>query len=389
MRRLRAFLALSYVSCVAGSIFLGGCPAPHPEAATDGGRADDAGTSDAGTSDAGTSDAGTSDAGTITQVAFNDIWISSTTGTYVRSATTTVAFEGGPFSSVSLNIQLTSPCFPWSNWTTDLPPSGQDWPANCDAFDRNFDFTFDPAQASSDPPGFNVVHAITPFGGPETLNEDITDLANALPGMHTLQVVIPTYSDGAGMSTGSAGGWYVTATIVATPGTPPRKVLAALPLALTTSSPITQAPIPFTVPAGTTSARLEMRTSGHGGVSTSDSNCIGPAEEFCHRQLTVDVDGTALSAIDPWRTDCANYCTIATGGPLGDSIQYCQQNPCGSIQSVEAPRANWCPGSETAPFVWDATALDTPGQHQLTWTFSTIVSGGNWDVSAIYYAYGD
>ena len=73
----------------------------------------------------------------------------------------------------------------------DPPPAGQNWPADCDAFDRNFDFFIDDAPPGADgggPTPFEVIHAITPFGGPEHLEVDLTDLANGLPGKHGLRV---------------------------------------------------------------------------------------------------------------------------------------------------------------------------------------------------------
>ncbi len=65
------------------------------------------------------------------------------------------------------------------------------------------------------------------------------------------------------------------------------------------------------------------------------------------------------------------------------------ENPCGSIASVKAPRANWCPGRMTEPFMWDAGALHSAGAHTFSWHLSTLGTGGSWQLSAIYYAFGD
>ncbi len=76
------------------------------------------------------------------------------------------------------------------------------------------------------------------------------------------------------------------------------------------------AAVGFAVPAGVTSTRLEVRTSGHGGGS-GDAACIGPAEEFCHRALEVRVDAQPLTpTVDPWRDDCDSYCTTTTYTPF-------------------------------------------------------------------------
>jgi hypothetical protein len=43
----------------------------------------------------------------------------------------------------------------------------------------------------------------------------------------------------------------------------------------------------------------------------------------------------------------------------------------------------------TPPFIWsDLPALGTPGPHTFGFQISQIEAGGNWLISAIYYAYG-
>ncbi len=55
-----------------------------------------------------------------------------------------------------------------------------------------------------------------------------------------------------------------------------------------------------------------------------------------------------------------------------------------------APRANWCPGSETPPFVFDAGALAAPGSHTVDWTIKRIDDGGGeWETSVTYFAIGE
>jgi hypothetical protein len=304
-----------------------------------------------------------------------------------QKTTASVQLTGGPFARVMLVVDLVSPCFPWSNWKTDPPPPGQNWPASCDAFDRNFEMSLlDPA-APSGAPALELVRSITPFGGPEHIEQDVTDVFNAMTGPRTFEVWIPSYSDPKGQVSGSNGGWYVNAHLDVTPGTPPRHVLAVLPLYYgTVTAAQTIADIPFTIPPGTTSARLEYRVTGHGGANDPSSACIGPADEFCQRVHHVFLDDTEIEKVSPWRTDCSKLCTMASGGPFGN---YCAQNPCGDPQSVVASRANWCPGSETPPYVWTPTALSTPGSHSLRFAIDNIALGAHWRVSATVYAYGD
>ena len=304
-------------------------------------------------------------------------------------ATADVQLTGGPFASVTLTVDLTSTCYPFSNWATDKPPAGQNWPADCDAYDRNFEMALlDPANPTN--PGLALVRAITPFGGPEEITQDVTDAFNAIgSGDRTFQITIPTYSDGAGQVSGSDGGWNVTAQLAVVPGTPPRNVLSVQSL-IYTSIPAAQSgmatSLPFTLPKGTASTTLEYRVTGHGGATDTTGECIGPADEFCERTHTLTMDGQPLATMKPWRTNCATLCTQETNdagyGPVGS---YCEQNPCGEIASVQAPRANWCPGSETTPFTYNPTLA--PGDHTFAFTISTIA--GNWRVSSTVYAYGN
>jgi hypothetical protein len=306
-----------------------------------------------------------------------------------RMATAPVKLAGGPFASVTLVVDLTSTCYPFSNWATDKPPAGQNWPADCDAFDRNFEMAlFDPVSKAS--PGIELVRAITPFGGPEHIERDVTDAFNAIGSTaRAFTITIPTASDSTGIESGSDGGWNVSAHLEVTPGTPPRNLLSVQSL-IYTSIPASESgmttSLPFTLPAGTTATTIEYRVTGHGDATDSSSNCIGPADEFCKRVHTLTLDGTLLDSIAPWRGNCSTVCTIATSdassGPVGG---YCAQNPCGDIQSVEAPRANWCPGSETPPFVYKPSL--SPGDHTFAFAISSIA--GFWRVSTTVYAYGD
>lgn len=290
----------------------------------------------------------------------------------------------GPFTQVNLVVDLSTTCFPFAKWQAEPPPPGQNWPASCDAFDRNFELALiDPANTTA--PAIELVHAITPFGGPLHVEQDVTDIFNAMTGPRTLEAVIPTYSDASGKVTGSAGGWNVTVRLDVVHGPAPRDVIAVIPLhhgSLTTANANTT--FPFTLPPGTTKARIEYTTSGHGG-GDADASCIGPAEEFCRRKHVLTLDGAPLATLDPWRTDCKKLCTLVDGGPFGG--KYCKENPCGAIQSVRAPRANWCPGSVTPPTSFEPATLTTAGAHSLGLAIDKIADGGSWLVSAKVFAY--
>jgi len=282
---------------------------------------------------------------------------------------------------------------PFSSWASDPPPTGQNWPADCDAFDRNFEISLDgpepgDAAAGADAaPGLELVRAITPFGGPLHIERDLATVANGLSGMHRIHARINTFSDPAGLVTGSAAGWNVSAKVVLTPGAAPLHPLAVMPLFygdMTSADPMSAS---FTVPEGTRQGFFEYRTTGHGQAAGSLTSCSGPAEEFCRRQHTLTLDGATLQTFTPWKS-CVASCTLAkTEGDAG--VDYCVENPCGAVASVKASRANWCPGSESPPVVIAAPELATAGDHQVSWQVSQIADGGNVRVSLVYYALGD
>jgi hypothetical protein len=104
------------------------------------------------------------------------------------------------------------------------------------------------------------------------------------------------------------------------------------------------------------------------------------------------IDGTELDKFQPWRNDCPVYCTIATFTPAnGQAFQYCMENPCGNTDSVQAPRANWCPGTFTPPKTWDPAPLHTAGPHQFTYAIDNenTAAGATWRVSATLFAFGN
>jgi Peptide-N-glycosidase F, C terminal len=302
-----------------------------------------------------------------------------------QHATAEIDFEGGPYASATLHVQLKSTCYPFDNWKNDPPPANQNWPADCDAFDRNFETSLYP-EGDDKAIGVELVRAITPFGGPLDITEDITDVANGMPGVHQIRVEIPSYSDGAGIVSGSNGGWNVTVDVDLVPGTAPHNVLAVIPLYYDSdTSPNGPGPLAFDAPDGVTAGHVEYRATGHGGA-TGTAGCIGPAEEFCKRDHHISVDGAEVAVVQPWRADCAKNCTVTTYSNTSKPFQYCLENPCGDMNSVKASRANWCPGTETPPLQWDVPKA--AGAHSFQWTIPKLASGGQWRISATYFAYG-
>jgi hypothetical protein len=349
---------------------------------------DESETADGGTRDGGADQQARPDLAAPHSVKlFDRVRIHSKGTVNVRKAEADLSFDRGPYSKVTLKVELDTSCYPFSKWATNPPPAGENWPADCDAFDRNFEFHMDPPKTSGDKPAIEWVRAITPFGGPMKYDVDLTDVANGLPGKHTVRVKITTYSDSKGIVSGSNGGWWVTATLDLVPGTPPRKVLAVIPLVNHSFKKGTaKQEVSFTVPAGTKSSRLEYRVTGHGGGAVERPACIGPAEEFCQRWQYIYVDDQQKEKRVFWRSDCDKLCTLTTDP--GTTRQYCKENPCGAIQSVRAPRANWCPGSVTPPFTKDYPELRSAGSHKFGYFIESVADKGSWVVSAVYFAFG-
>ncbi len=378
----------------------GGDDAP---AGADAALAADAGALDGGAGDGGAPDAAASadaavDAGAprapFEVVVYDRVRISSLgDDPNFQNALGSFDLGPGPFAEVTLTVELDTTCFPFDRWRDDPPPAGQNWPASCDAYDRNFEVVLDEAPPGEvGPPGVEVMRAITPFGGPALHVMDLTDFANGRPGAHPMRTHITTWSDGAGQVSGSAGGWFVSARVNVVPGPAPRTVLDVVPLFDGWADVDTRPEgLPFTAPAGTTEARVEYRITGHGGGAPRAGldDCIGPAEEFCRRQHFVFFDGRRQAPFIPWRTDCADLCTRADFPAGFANGQYCTENPTGSIRSVEADRANWCPGALTPPYTWTPEAWAAPGEHSFAFDILDIHPEGRWRVSAVAYLYGE
>jgi hypothetical protein len=213
----------------------------------------------------------------------------------------------------------------------------------------------------------------------------VTDVVNGLPGVHSVNLRIDTWSDADGLVSGSNGQWIASAEVSLWHGSAPRRVLAVTPLVLTTQTEADATPLTYDVPEGVGSARLEYRATGHGGAL--DLGCAGPAEEFCRRTHELSLDGEPLPELVPWRDDCADFCTLTQNDSSYGPTSYCAENPCGDPRSVRAPRANWCPGSMTQPFLFEAPALQVAGQHELLRRIPGLAKGGVWTISATYFAF--
>ncbi len=305
-----------------------------------------------------------------------------------QRAAAPIDLRDGPFERVTLVVDLDTTCFPFERWEDDPPPTGHNWPASCDAFDRNFEIVLDEPRSAADPPGLELVRAITPFGGPMRVEADVTEVANGLPGPHELGVRITTWSDASGQVTGADGGWTVSARLDVVPGRPPAGVLAVVPLFYDSVTVPGIEPLEFETPPGTVFTRLEYRATGHGGARGAPGCGLAAAEEFCRRAHAIFADEALVGDVDPWRDDCERLCTVARQPSASGGFDYCVENPTGDIGSVRASRSNWCPGSVTPPFTWDLDALRTAGPHSFRWQLTDVAPGGSWRISVNFFAFG-
>lgn len=358
--------------------------APGGAAPSQGGEAGATGTWEAGAA------AGGAGAGSIVELnVLSRVRVSSDPDAeHHQQAFGDVDFGEFEVARATLSVTLESPCFPFSGWgEQDIPP-GHRWPERCDAFDRALSVSLDDPDDASAPGatlGLELVRAVTPFGGPLHVEADVTDVVNGLPGAHRVRVKIDTWGDPEGQLSGAKGEWIASVSLSLEPGVAPRRVLAVLPLAYESQLQVEGSPIGFEAPAGASSARLEYRVTGHGAAL--DLRCIGPAEEFCRRTHELRLDGRLLRELTPWRDDCAELCTLTANDAELGPRRFCAENPCGAVESVQAPRANWCPGSPTAPFEIEAGALAVPGAHELTRRIPDLREGGSWLVSVSYFAF--
>ncbi|MDP9150347.1 MAG: hypothetical protein M3O36_10455 [Myxococcota bacterium] len=211
-----------------------------------------------------------------------------------------VSLMGAPFSRVNLIVDLESPCFPFTKWKMDPPLPGQSWPADCDAFDRNFEMSVVDTAAPPGTPSIELVRAITPFGGPLHVEQDVTDAFNAAPTMQTFHVTLGAYLDPAGRISGSKGGWFVSAHLDVTPGAPPSNVLAVIPLYFAdVIAGQTVADLPFTLPAGTTSTRSSTASPATGALPGRPPIASAPPRSFAAASTTYT--STAKRSGARWR----------------------------------------------------------------------------------------
>jgi hypothetical protein len=322
---------------------------------------------------------------------FDRQWLSSIDGS--QTADAAIDLGEGPFAQVRLRVEIESPCYPLDKWEQSPPPPGHNFPVYCDRFDRFFNIAANPPEASEGGAGsgfaFELLRGATPYGGPLTVEQDITDWANAHPGEHVLRSYVSTSYDTEGKVSGARGGYFISASLEITKGPAPRRVLAMTQL---WNGPIKAdtgtLELPFTVPDGTRSASLHYLTSGH-GTAPADAGCTGHADEFCKREHKLALDGTPLALLVPWRDDCGQTCTpIERIFPDGERYTACAENPQRAIANARYPRANWCPAERVEPI-----ELEIPPdarEHELQLGIAGIAGGNaNWPTSITFVAYGD
>lgn len=315
---------------IAAALLAAGCS--DDETAADSGS----GKPDAAARDVRTTEDGAGDAQTTRRVSlFSNVVIHGAKGKPNRQkAEAQLDLPKGTYQRATLTVVLKTGC--------QLPRS---FPYNdaCDPYDRLLTVT---ADSSTRGTPLELLRAITPFGGNMTYEADVTDYTGWLAGKRTVTIKITTYADPKGKVAGKDAQWKVSAHIDYEKGTPKREVVSVVPLYFHshTKAKVVE-PKRITVPSGATAARLRLRTTGHGTPG---------CDEFCKKRHRVWVNGLTKLDVKPWR-ECKSLCKPDA------TKTYCKENPYGAVQSVLAPRANWCPGHATKPISIDVSDLKASG----------------------------
>ena len=178
-------------------------------------------------------------------------------------------------------------------------PPGHNFPRLCDGFDRTFLLSLDdPTDPDGEPPGIELVRAITPFGGP--------------PGRrgHHRRCERPPGASTTFTSTSRRGSIRRSRERRRRrmDRVGPHRPRAGNPTsfgAFGRSADVRKpherelGPLSFTVPGATTPASSTARRATAGQWVPDDANCIGPAEEFCERSHAISLDGALLARVRP------------------------------------------------------------------------------------------
>lgn len=191
-----------------------------------------------------------------------------------------------------------------------------------------------------------IIRYITPYGRACDHSIDVTDFASLLQGDTEIRMYIDTWG---------TGGWKLDLDLTYTAGAPEYLYTSVQPVwhgNYNFGDPADLQPVDTVqvdIPAGVSAAALRLVTTGHAW----GSNNTGNAAEFYHATHHVLVNGQSF-AQDLW-TDCnpnPDGCS-----PQGGSWQY--------------DRAGWCPGSISAPYVYDLTPLLAQEPLELWYRFQT------------------
>jgi hypothetical protein len=267
--------------------------------------------------------------------------------------------EAGPFRLIEVVFDLHTYCRRPTAWSDE-----------CDPYDR---FT-NVVVFGDDENAFEILRGITPFGDEGHYERDVTDYAPVLSGHRRIKLLVTTYADPTGAASGTNAQWGVDLLLRYHPGTPPREVLALIPVGGVVSYGPDTSPTEtdLVIPGGAAGALILYYATGHGAVG------YPPCDEFCRKTHTVDVDDGELWSQAPWRSDCADFCEL-------DARGYCEGNQWGDPGSVRASRANWCPSDIVHPYEIDAGAALSPGSHRVRYAVADVE--GYFYTSCVVVAY--
>lgn len=191
-----------------------------------------------------------------------------------------------------------------------------------------------------------IIRYITPYGVPCNHYLDVTDFASLLQGNTEIRMYIETWG---------TGGWKLNLDFIYGAGMPEylySTVQKAWHGNFNFGDPANLQPVDTVTldPGAAQSASLRLVTTGHGW----GQNNTGNAAEFYHAIHHVKVNGTNDFPQDLW-----------TG---------CNPNPDGCSPqngTWQYTRAGWCPGSISAPYTYDLSALLDGNPLTLSYIFQT------------------
>ncbi|MFK7959083.1 MAG: peptide-N-glycosidase F-related protein [Phycisphaerales bacterium] len=190
-----------------------------------------------------------------------------------------------------------------------------------------------------------LIRFTTGYGAGGTYEADVTALAPLLSGRRLMRLSVATYGDHPG--------WRASAELIVDPAaTGRRDPLIAMPLFDDLHYDAEQMPLrtEVTVPAGASSPRIRIVTSGHSTDGTG-------ANEFATATHILRVDGREVARWRPWRDGDPS---LRERNPWAGTLVVNGK----TLRASDLDRSGWAPGAAVEPMIIPLPEL-TPGLHRI------------------------